>query len=185
MTYTEKRERKKGAGPKPTPIHLFPLSHDHQFQGLKETLFLFSRQEISEVFQARLSFPMPIPFFDTHVQAGLPSPVYEFTEGTLDLNEHLIKHKTATFFVRVVGESMTGAAIFPGDLLIVDRIIEATSGKIIIALLNGGLTVKRLHLYKKTTILCAENKNYSDIKITKDDGFSIWGVVTNVIHSLE
>jgi len=86
--------------------------------------------------------------------------------------------------VRVSGESMTDAGIFPGDLLIVDRAIEPVTGNIIIAVLNGELTVKRLYTHKETVILCAENENYGDIKITEYDDFSTWGVVTNVIHLL-
>ncbi|MBP9692815.1 MAG: LexA family transcriptional regulator, partial [Alphaproteobacteria bacterium] len=84
----------------------------------------------------------------SHVQAGSPFPADERMEGSLDLNEHLIKHKTQTFFVRVSGESMTDAGIFPGDLLIVDRAIEPVTGNIIIAVLNGELTVKRLYTHK-------------------------------------
>ena len=191
MTYTEAHKRKIGtrqnASSTSTKTIYVPLPIIHSPEEFKEekSLFLSSWQELGKIFRAKPSFPMQIPFFESSVQAGIPSPVEEFTEGTLDLNQHLIKHEASTFFVRVVGESMTGAAIFPGDLLIVDRAMEATSGKIIIALLNGGLTVKRLYQDETRIMLCAESENYSDIKITENDDFLIWGVVTNVIHSLE
>lgn len=145
--------------------------------------FLY-RADIEEIFSAKVSLKLDLPLFVSHVQAGSPFPADELMEGTLDLNEHLIKHKAQTFFVRVSGESMTDAGIFPGDLLIVDRAIEPVTGNIIIAVLNGELTVKRLYTHKETVILCAENENYGDIKITEYDDFSTWGVVTNVIHLL-
>lgn len=119
-----------------------------------------------------------------HVQAGFPSPADEFIEGELDLNEHLIQHASDTFYVKIVGNSMKGVGIFPGDLLIVDRYLIASYGNIIIAVLNGETTVKRLEKIKDRIYLCAENEAYPDILITEEDNFSIWGVVTNVIHSL-
>lgn len=140
--------------------------------------------EISEVFKGEFSFSMGIPLFKLRVQAGEPLSTAEFVEEKLDLKEHLIKNEKATFLIRVAGESMIDAGIFPDDLLVVDRALQATSGNIIIALLNGGLTVKRLYQHKATIILCSENKDFSDIKITQDDEFSIWGVVTNAIRSL-
>lgn len=145
--------------------------------------FLY-QADIEEIFPARVSSVYPIPLFECRIQAGSPSPADELMEEALDLNEHLIQNKTQTFFVRVAGESMTDAGIFPGDLLIVDRTLQAITGKIIIAVLNGELTVKRLYHHEDTVILCAENGNYNDIKVTSYDDFSIWGVVTNVIHPL-
>ena len=144
--------------------------------------FLY-RADISSIFPAKVPSALcPLPLFKSRVQAGSPSPADELMEEPLDLNEYLIKHKTQTFLVRVSGESMTDAGLFPGDLLIVDKSIQAVSGNIIIVVLNGEFTVKRLYQHQETIILCAENENYSDIKITSYDDFAIWGVVTNVIH---
>ncbi|MGE4519984.1 MAG: LexA family protein [Desulfobacteraceae bacterium] len=124
------------------------------------------------------------PVFMVPVSAGFPSPAEDYVEGSLDLNRHLIKHPAATFFVRVSGNSMVNAGIYPGDILIVDRSLEAVNNKIVIAVLNGELTVKRLKLKNSEIYLFPENPDYSPIKIEENSDFEIWGVATNVIHSL-
>ncbi len=137
-----------------------------------------------------LSFPAKslskaaIPLFSGKVAAGFPSPADDYVEKTLDLNELLIQKPAATFFVRAEGESMLGAGIHPDDILVVDRSITPTVGKIVICALNGELTVKRLKSIGKEMVLGAENPAYSDIIIQEDIDMMIWGVVTNVIHSL-
>jgi DNA polymerase V len=125
---------------------------------------------------------LALPLYGSRVQAGFPSPSDDYIEGELDLNQHLIKHKDATFYVRAIGHSMLGAGIFPGDLLIVDRAITAKSGHIIIAVLNGELTVKRLIYRNSSVFLCPDNPEFSEIEIAQDHEFSIWGVVTTVVH---
>ncbi len=124
----------------------------------------------------------PLPLFTCGVSAGFPSPAEDHIDRKLDLNELLIPHPTSTFFVRVSGDSMTNAGINNGDILVVDRSIEAVSGKIIIAVINGELTVKRLVKTDTTCRLVAENPVYSPIVITAETDFSVWGVVTSVIH---
>lgn len=141
-------------------------------------------RDIAEIYFAKTTSSIHIPFFETRVQAGYPSPADEYSEGSLDLNEYLLPHKATTFYVRVTGDSMEDAGISPGDMLIVDRSITPTYGKIVIALINGEMTVKRLEKNKNQILLCAENDDYPDIHITEFDNFAIWGVVTNVIHSL-
>lgn len=123
-----------------------------------------------------------IPLYSCSIAAGFPSPADEFLEGKLDLNQYLIHQPLATYFVRVSGESMLGAGIHPGDLLIVDRSMVARDGKIVIAVVNGELLVKRLKLEGKQPYLVAENPDYPELKITEAMEFQIWGVVTNVIH---
>ena len=125
-----------------------------------------------------------LPLFTSAVQAGFPSPADDYMEGKLDLNKHLIKHPTATFFVRAAGESMIKVGIHHGDILIVDRSLEAKHGKIIIAAVDGELTVKRLYKSSKGTYLMPENDQYKPIKITNTNDVVIWGVVTNVLHEL-
>ncbi|MDZ7664933.1 MAG: translesion error-prone DNA polymerase V autoproteolytic subunit [Desulfotignum sp.] len=125
-----------------------------------------------------------LPLYMTSIEAGFPSPADDYIEGTLDLNEHLIKHPAATFFVRVSGESMIKAGIFPGDILIVDRSLEAVDKRIVIAVLDGELTVKRLRIRSGRPSLEPENDRYKPIEITPDMAFEIWGVVTNVIHKV-
>ncbi len=115
--------------------------------------------------------------------AGFPSPAGEFTENAIDLNEHMVKHPAATFFIRVSGVSMTGAGIFPGDLLVVDRSLEAVHHSIVIAIIDGEFTVKRLS--KQTgqgIVLLPENPQFKEIRISPETDFEIWGVVTHVIH---
>lgn len=163
--------------PYPIVERLLKLKKTHGFEQLY-------RKDISAIFRRKASAPLPIPLFQCRIQAGFPSPGDDFKEGALDLNEHLIAHKAATFFVRVTGDSMIGVGIFPGDLLIVDRSLTPISGKVVIAVLNGEMTVKRFEKRKNGILLCAENKSYGDIKVGDEDDFSIWGVVTNVIHSL-
>jgi len=118
------------------------------------------------------------------VSAGFPSPAEDYIEGSLDLNKHLIKHPAATFFVKVAGNSMIDAGIHPGDILIVDRSIEPADSKVVIAVVDGDLTVKRIRVTKGKVFLMPENKDYEPLQIEAEMSFEIWGVVTNVIHRL-
>ena len=190
MSQAEIRKRKPGAGRKPNPIPTkairLPLPLVQKLQELQngKNLDALYRVDIGEIFAGKVASALRSPLFESRVQAGFPSPADEFSEGTLDLNDHLIRHKAATFFVRVTGDSMKNVGIFPGDLLIVDRSLTPTNGKVVIAVLNGEMTVKRLEKEKNRVLLCAENADYPDIIVTEEDSFSTWGVVTNVIHSL-
>lgn len=124
-----------------------------------------------------------LPLYGSKVQAGFPSPADDFIESHLDLNEYLVKHPAATFLVRAKGQSMINAGIFSGDILVVDKSLEARHGKIVIAAINGELTVKRLYQKKGIVKLQAENPEYPDIDINQQD-VVIWGVVTNVIKDV-
>ncbi|MFS8131396.1 MAG: LexA family protein [Candidatus Dojkabacteria bacterium] len=123
-----------------------------------------------------------LPIYLESIKAGFPSPADDFIDKKLDLNDLLIKHPVATFFVRVAGDSMIGAGIHSGDILVVDRALEAVNNNIVVAVINGELTVKRLRTTKGKVVLMPENTNYKPIEIKEDDNFSIWGVVTTVIH---
>lgn len=123
-----------------------------------------------------------LPSFFSAVQAGFPSPADDYVESKLDLNELIIQRPASTFFVRVEGDSMEEARIEPGDILVVDRSIEVTSGKIVIAVLGGELTVKRYVLTKNGPYLIPENPKFPSIKIDPESDFMVWGVVTYVIH---
>lgn len=124
------------------------------------------------------------PMYGNKLSAGFPSPADDFLDKKIDLNEHLIKHPAATFFVRVEGDSMIHAGIFSGDTLIVDRSLQASSGKVVVAVLNGEFLVKRIKKIRNKIFLEAENPKYKPIEITESMPFEIWGVVTAVIHSL-
>jgi DNA polymerase V len=127
----------------------------------------------------------PIPYLSSAVHAGFPSPADDFLEGHLDLNEYLIHHPAATYYVRVKGESMINAGIHDGDLLIVDRSLEPRHNKVVIAVVDGQLTVKRLKKLKNQHfVLVAENPDFPAITVNEKSNVSIWGVVTNVIHSV-
>jgi DNA polymerase V len=125
-----------------------------------------------------------IPCFISNVSAGFPSPAADYIESNLDLNEHLIKHRAATFFVKASGNSMISAGIFDGDMLIVDRSLNARNNSVVIAIIDGEFTVKRLKIDKKHTWLAPENPDYPTIKIEEDNSCQIWGVVTYVIKSM-
>lgn len=124
------------------------------------------------------------PIFMATVPAGFPSPAADYEEGKLDLNRHLIKNSTATFFVRVTGDSMVKAGIHDGDLLVVDRSMEPRDKNVVIAVVNGELTVKRIRIRKNRLTLEAENEAYQSQEINDGMEFEVWGVVTNVIHAL-
>jgi DNA polymerase V len=125
---------------------------------------------------------MKLSFFLTPVQAGFPSPADDYVEKKLDLNELLVEHPAATFFVRVEGNSMVDAQIYSGDVLIVDRSLQADSGSIVVAILNGEFTVKRVVKKKGKLFLVAENPAFAPIEISDEMDFQIWGVVSYVIH---
>ena len=118
---------------------------------------------------------LALPVFASRISAGFPSPADDHIEGKLDLNHHLVRRPAATFFIRAQGESMKDAGIFDGDLLVVDRGVVPRAGDIVIAVLHGELTVKRLAMSEAGSVLSADNPTYPDI--CPDDA-ELWGVVT-------
>jgi DNA polymerase V len=139
---------------------------------------------VEAVYAPDLSTRYALPVFLGRLPAGFPSPADDYIEGKLDLNRHLIKHPAATFFVRVTGDSMIGAGIHSGDLLVVDRSLDAVDGHVIVAALDGELTVKRLFKRGGLLRLLPANSEYQPIEILTQQTFEIFGVVTNVIHAL-
>ncbi|GLR65111.1 translesion error-prone DNA polymerase V autoproteolytic subunit [Marinospirillum insulare] len=126
---------------------------------------------------------LAIPLFSDAISAGFPSPAQDYIEQTLDLNELCIKHPAATFFVRVEGDSMINAGIFPNDILVVDRSIQAVQGDIVVASLYGEFTVKELVLGANPCLL-PHNPAYLPISIPEGSDMEIFGVVTNVVRNL-
>ena len=124
---------------------------------------------------------LQIPFYDSLLSAGFPSPADDFMENKIDLNDKLISHPNSTFLVRVEGQSMVNAGISTGDVVIVDKSLEAKDGQIVVAVLEGDFTLKRLHMKDEQITLRPENPSYPEIKITEDTNFEIWGVVTWII----
>ncbi len=125
-----------------------------------------------------------VTLFAESVSAGFPSPAEDYVEDGLDLNSYLVRHPSATFFVRASGDSMLGAGIHDGDILIVDRSLDALDKSVVIAVVDGELTVKRLRRSNDAVLLVADNENYKPIVIDGEQSLVVWGVVTSVIHSL-
>ena len=123
-----------------------------------------------------------IPFVDTKVNAGFPSPAQDYTEQKLDLNEHLIKHPSSTFIIKVNGSSMTGDGIFDKSLLIVDRSLDYKNNSIVIASINGEFTVKKIEKIKGKYYLVASNKDFEPIPVNEETELLIWGIVTWVLN---
>ena len=129
--------------------------------------------------EARAGRPQLCP-----IPAGWPSPAENYVEETLDLHRLAVPNPPATFFMRVTGDSMLGAGIHNGDLLVVDRSLHPVSGKVVVAIVKGELTIKRLVKRKNRLYLCPENPAYPEIDITERDETGIWGVATYVLHKL-
>ena len=125
-----------------------------------------------------------IPLLSNSISAGFPSPADDYTEEHIDLNEHLISNPFSTFFLRVKGDSMINAGIKDNDLIIVDKSIKAKPGNIIIAMIDGEFTVKRLSIKNNELYLKAENHKYPEFKFKNHIDVQIWGVVIHTIHSL-
>jgi len=136
------------------------------------------------VYQSDPATSCPLTLFMVPVAAGFPSPADDYTEGKLDLNQYLIPSPASSYFVRASGNSMVEAGIFSGDLLLVDRSLEPRDGNVVIAVVNGELTVKRLAQIGNRLLLVAENPAYGPLEINEHTDFMIWGVVTYVIHAL-
>ncbi|MBE9466713.1 MAG: translesion error-prone DNA polymerase V autoproteolytic subunit [Bacteroidetes bacterium] len=137
-----------------------------------------------KVFNLDNSTKIEIPLFVDTISAGFPSPADDYIEEKLDLNKHLIKHPEATFYVKAKGNSMINIGIFEDDILIVDRSLDPANNSIVIGVVNGEFTVKRINKSDDKFYLIPENDNFPPIEITESMDFKIWGVVTNAIHKL-
>jgi len=137
---------------------------------------------VTDIFIPDFTTSCGIPMAGSKISAGFPSPADDYMEMSLDLNKELVKNPAATFFVRVTGDSMTDAGINDGDVLIVDRSVEVKKGKIVIAVINGELVVKRLLRKGRQLLLMPENPKYPPIIVPEEADFLIWGVVISVIH---
>jgi len=137
-----------------------------------------------EIFKSDIAVQRQLPLYLSRIKAGFPSPAEDYLDKKLDLNEHLVKHPASTFFVKVKGDSMTGAGITSGDILIVDRSLEPKDKSIVVAVVNGDFTVKRICKDSESLFLVAENPKYPLIEIKDGMDFEVWGVVVHVIHSV-
>jgi len=135
-------------------------------------------------YSATLNQKQEIPLFASSISAGFPSPADDYVELSLDLNEHLIKHPSATFYARAKGDSMINAGINDGDLLVVDRALDIYDNCIAVCIIDGDgeFTVKRLKKQANKVLLVPENKQYKTIEVSEFNDFEVWGIVAYVIH---
>ena len=126
----------------------------------------------------------PVRFYDVGINAGFPSPAQDYEEPRLHLNDLLVKNTDTTFVTKANGDSMTGAGIYDGDMLVVDRGLTDYKDKVVIACINGEFTVKRYKIERGRPVLKPQNPIYSDIHFNEYDEISVWGVVTSVIHPI-
>ncbi|MDR1607369.1 MAG: translesion error-prone DNA polymerase V autoproteolytic subunit [Deltaproteobacteria bacterium] len=161
------------------PLPQFPqlpsLPNDQELKPLSSQLSLPSRLNSSRAGS---------PLYGHSVNAGFPSPAEDYIEDYLDLHKLMVHNPPATFFLKVKGYSMVGAGVRDGDLLVVDRSLEASHGKIVVAAVDGELTVKRLITKGPKVFLAPENESFPTIEITDREDAVIWGVVTYVVHKL-
>jgi len=136
-----------------------------------------------EIFTATSGDALELPIVKEGISAGFPSPALDFMEMTIDLNRHIIKHPSSTFYGRVKGQSMKDAGIHDGDLLVIDKSLEPVNQKIAVCYIDGEFTLKRIKISKKECWLMPENDQYEPIKVTEENDFLIWGMVTHVIKA--
>jgi DNA polymerase V len=137
-----------------------------------------------DIYSALTDSELELPYLSSGISAGFPSPALDFIDLTIDLNKHLIKHPSATFYGRVKGESMRDAGIYDGDLLVIDKSIEPVDGKIAVCYIDGEFTLKKIKIIKKELWLMPANTDYSPMKIEEHNDLKIWGIVTHVIKSV-
>ncbi len=139
---------------------------------------------IIDIFSIDSGSELEIPLMANEISAGFPSPALDFIDQSIDFNRHLIKHPAATFCGRVKGVSLKNAGIDNGDLLIIDRSLEPINGKIAVCYIDGEFTAKRIKIAKNEVWLMPENEDYQPIKVTEENNFLIWGIVTHVIKDV-
>ncbi|MGC6433344.1 MAG: LexA family protein [Crocinitomicaceae bacterium] len=136
-----------------------------------------------DIYKAVNNTLLELPVINAGISAGFPSPAMDFIDVSIDMNNYLIKRPTATFYGRVKGVSMKNCGIDDGDLLVIDKSIPPSNNKIAVCYIDGEFTVKRINVNEGACWLIPENKSYKPIKITEDNDFQIWGIVTHVIKT--
>lgn len=138
---------------------------------------------VLDIYSAAAETELELPLVPGGISAGFPSPALDFIDLTIDLNKHVVKHPSATFYGRVKGYSMKDEGISDGDLLVIDKSLEPEDGKIAVCYIDGEFTVKKIRLEKDTCWLMPANESYKPIKVTPENELLIWGIVTHVIKS--
>jgi len=148
------------------------------------SLKFLTQKNTLEFYTPEDSNPLEIVLTQTGISAGFPSPADDFKEFKISLDKTLVKNKEATFYAKVSGQSMVGAGIDDGDLLVVDKSLEPQPNSIAVCFIDGEFTVKRLKVSGEDVYLQPENPKYDPIKITENNDFLVWGIVTHVIKKL-
>lgn len=125
-----------------------------------------------------------LPFFLSRISAGFPSPAEDHIEANLSLDDLCVRHPAATYFLRVLGNSMNGLGIYDGDTLVVDRSLNAVAGMVVVAVVRGEFTCKQLSFELGLPVLRAANPAYQDIRLNQDEELEIFGVVVHCIHKM-
>lgn len=136
-----------------------------------------------EIFRAEVNTELSLPIADEGIKAGFPSPAQDFMDLAIDLNKELVRHPASTFYGRVRGDSMQDAGVYDGDILIIDKSLEPRSGDIAVCYIDGEFTIKYIKIEKNVIWLQPANDNYKPIKVTIDNDFVIWGIVTYCIQN--
>ncbi len=140
---------------------------------------------MSQIYKAEIGKKIKLPLYCYTISAGFPSPAEDYIDKKLDLNDYIIKHPAATFFVKVKGYSMQDCGISDGDLIVVDRALDPIDKSIVVAFLDGEFTIKRVRIKKDKLYLVPENSGYKPIEVTKEMDFQVWGVVTHAIKDIK
>lgn len=138
-------------------------------------------KKLIEIHKIDISTTLPLKFADEGIRAGFPSPAQDYLEQAIDLNKELIRHPASTFYGRVVGDSMRDEGIEEGDILVIDKSLELMDDDLAVCFIDGEFTVKRVRLETDSAWLVPSNSEYPLIKVTKDNEFIIWGIVTYTI----
>lgn len=134
-----------------------------------------------KIHAVEVSYHLLLPYADAGIRAGFPSPAQDYMDIAIDLNRELIQHPAATFYGRVVGDSMRDEGIQEGDILIIDKSLEVQEGDLVVCCVDGDFTLKRIHIEKEVIWLVPSNTDFPPIKIIPDNDFIVWGVVTYTI----
>lgn len=134
-----------------------------------------------EIHSIDISTSLPLQYADEGIRAGFPSPAQDYMEQAIDLNKEIVKHPASTFYGRVVGDSMRDEGIEEGDILVIDKSLELMDDDLAVCFIDGEFTVKRVRLEKDAAWLVPANPDYPKIKVTADNDFIVWGIVTYTI----
>ena len=138
------------------------------------------------IYSADVSTVLELPFADGGIKAGFPSPAQDYLTDAIDLNKDIIKHKESTFYARVSGDSMKDASIGDGDIVVVDKALDAKDGDFVVAFIDGDFTIKQFKMDKSGEYgwLVPYNSDYSPIRVAADNDFLVWGVITFTIKRM-